>query len=155
MFKYNGGISHMVIMAKLKTKLLADTSTSMAAAATLSETVEYIAEEDMKIVGCAFGMINAAKTLTHATLARSGNQRTLYEYNTPRVIQDTDQAMFGTRLSNPDPSDEMPYCSWELMLPSGEYFDVEEGERFYFHTHKKNNDTSSHVMLTQALVYYK
>lgn len=142
-------------MAKLYTALIKGAAIVQANGTEGDETVEFIATEDMKIVGCALGNINAAKMLFHMTVSRSGNQRMLYEYNSPRVIDDTDEPLFGTRLAFEDPSNNTDFCSKEIMLPSGDYFELEEGERIYLHTHAKNNDASSHTWLSQALLYYK
>lgn len=140
---------------KIYTALISGANTLVANGAEDDETVEYIATEDMKIIGCALGNINAAKCLSHMTVARSGNQRMLFEYNSPRVITDADEPLFGTRLAFEDPSNNTDFCSKEWMLPSGSWFELEEGERIYLHSHFKNNDASSHTFKSQALLYYQ
>lgn len=91
------------------------------------------------------------------TIARSGNVHLAGEYEDDYTLTTDDAPLFATKMDNhPTTASESPGVKNDFqMLPSGRYFALEKDERIWLHSHIKNNDTSSHAIVAQAILYYE
>ncbi|MBA7550962.1 hypothetical protein ES705_43493 [subsurface metagenome] len=146
----------MIKMGKLKTILLQSPITSLAPDGTHEFQDELIAEEDMKIVAVSFHAIHSQGGNNYMTLQRGGQQRMLQRYHDGYAAVDNDDQIAACRLTfagPPDPSTASIGHTF-FPFPSPHYFEVEEGERIYLNGRLQNDDTNTHTLLAQCLVYY-
>ncbi|MBA7551833.1 hypothetical protein ES705_44383 [subsurface metagenome] len=126
------------------------------ASATVEGQDELVAEEDMKIVGCSFHAVHTQDGNTYLTLQRGGQQRMLNNYQDGMVAVDGDEQIAGTRITMPGAPNTSTGAKGEtiFMFPAGHYFEVEEGERIYLNYRLQNDDTNTHTMMGQCLIYW-
>lgn len=143
-------------MAKLKTTLLQTTEESIATTANVEGQDELVAEEDMKIVGVSFHAVHTQDGNTYMTLQRGGQQRFLNSYQDGTEARDSDEQIAGTRITMHGEPQTSTGAKGEtiFMFPSPHYFEVEEGERIYLNWRLQNDDTNTHTMLGQCLIYW-
>ena len=143
-------------MPKLKTTLMLTTEESIAASGTVEGQDELVAEEDMKIVGVSFHAVHTQDGNTYLTLQRGGQLRMLNNYQDGFEAVDSDEQIAGTRITMHGEPQTSTGAKGEtiFMFPSGCYFEVEEGERIYLNWRLQNDDTNTHTMLGQCLIYW-
>lgn len=131
--------------------------TNLAATSEDTGTFEYVAQEAMKIIGAAMVREGATYSAVHASLNRSGNCHFAGEYTADNILTTDDGSLFNFQSSNHSNAgfDGPGWKNKEIMLPAGDYFDLEEGERVYVQYKRKNNDSSSHAIVVQMILYYK
>lgn len=144
-------------MPELKTVSLMAVSTSLANGEEDYGVFEFVAVENMKIVGCNFVREGATGCLTWATVQRSGNNHFMGEYDEEYQSITDDAVMFATKMDNHVTAANMSpgIKSHVQFLPSGDYFPLEKGERIYVSWKRKNSDGSSHRIVVQVALYYR
>lgn len=141
-------------MAELKTIVLKFTELDLVAGASVRFSDELIAEEDMKIIGCAMHYTNNLGQDSKIAVSRSGVYCEPGSYN-PIEEMDTERGiLFADRFSNPGNTTFAEKLSTWQMLPDGHYFMLEKGERIYAHVEHHNKHTSSGYSYTCDVVLY-
>lgn len=144
-------------MAQLKT-IVVSVENNLASGASADTIEEIIADEDMKIVGAMFKHHENGGVWQTITVMRGGQFSVLGGYEAwKRVPKTTDQVMFcSSAIYHEDNkyADSMD-ARWQ-MLPQGEYFLLEEGERLYFHFFQSNEHASAtYMMAGSCVIFYK
>lgn len=142
---------------KVKTVVLNADMSNLGATSEDEGTFEYVAQEDMKIIGATMVREGATFSAVWATVSRSGNLHFAGEYLTANILTSDDQPLFCFMSANHSSAgfDNPGWKDQTQMLPSGDYFDLEEGERIYVQYKRKNNDASSHAIVVQVILFYK
>lgn len=129
---------------------------SIAAGITETSSTEYIAPENMHIIGCAFGKTeNSSGGQCITSVQRSGQYREVGSY-VPEWAMESDDFVFFVWRKMSESGTGIPSQASELqMLPDGSYFWLEKGERIYVHNSTKNNHGSSgYEFAFDVILYY-
>lgn len=138
------------------TKVLHNNHGNLAAGVTDRTTLEFVASENMYIIGCSFGKSGATSGGQCITsIARTGVYKEVGSYTADEIFISDDGVLFHWSTLAQD-VDLMPLACSELqMLPDGAYFFLEKGERLYKHNSTKNNHPSGALNFGEtALLYY-
>lgn len=146
----------MVKMAKeVFTKVIHHNDGEIAAGITVKSTEEFIAAEDMYMVGCAFGKTQSTSGgQCILTLCRSGTQVFVGSYDIETEMESDDFILFVWREMGQEVTSMPPNASQLQILPFGTYFFVEKGERIYLHASVKNNGAAPLNFAHDAILYY-
>lgn len=129
---------------ELFTKVIHKTWGAIAAGVTETCTDEFIAPEDMYLVGVLWGKTECTSGgQCICVLQRSGTYRELGSYTTASELESDDFVLFAWRSMGETITSMDPDSSRLDMLPHGYYFFLEKGERIYLHNSTKNNSAGS------------
>lgn len=137
------------------TKVLHTNHGELAAGVTSRDTLEFVASEDMYIIGCSFGKAGATSGGQCITsITRTGVYKEIGSYTAAEVFTSDDGVLFHWSSLAED-VDLMPLeCSELQILPDGSYFFLEKGERLYKHNSSKNNHPTGALNFGDTAVLY-
>lgn len=127
---------------------------SMAPSAYEDATDEYVATENIQVIGASFIGTRCSGSRLQALVSRSGMWKEPNTYGVGRLDSD-DQTMFRyVYLVAEDDIFTAEGNAWQ-MLPDGCEFEVEKGERIYMHSRLQNIHASgTYGMAITVLVFY-
>lgn len=138
------------------TKVIHKNVGALAAGVTDRSSTEYVAPENMYIVGCSFGKAgNASGNQGIMSIARGGTYKEMGSYTDGEQFISDDGFMFHWSHFGADGTEISQECDKTIMLPDDSYFFLEQGERLYMHLSAKNNHaTVEYSYGGSAALYY-
>jgi len=137
------------------TKVMHHNFGQLAAGVTETTSVEFLAPENMYIIGCAFGKTeNAGGGQGIFVLQRSGTYRELASYVDASEMESDDFPLFVWRNSANDVEEIPADASSFQTLPDGSYFFLEKGERIYVHVSVKNASAAGNFYFAADCILY-
>lgn len=146
----------MKIGKEVHTKIIHKIVGSLGSGITDRSSTEFVAPENMYIIGVGFGKAaNSGGGQGIMSIARGGTYKEMGSYTGGEEFVSDDGLMFHWS-SNSLTVEELPLeCSRTHMLPDGDYFFLEKGERVYMHNSSKNASAAGTFSFgATAVLYY-
>jgi len=146
----------MKIGKEVFTKVMHHNFGQLGPGVTATKSLEFLAPENMHIIGCAFGKTeNAGGGQGIFVLQRSGTYRELGSYELASEMESDDFPLFAWRNSANDVEEIPADASSFQTLPDGSYFYLEKGERIYVHISVKNASAAgNYFFAADCILYY-
>lgn len=137
------------------TKVIHHTFGQINAGITELVSLEFLAPENMYIIGVNFGKTqNASGGQSISVLQKSGTYREIGSYVDGTELNSDDFPLFASRHMADTVTGLPPRATDYQMLPDGSYFYLEKGERIYYHNSTKNGSAGNFFYGIDCIIYY-